>query len=67
LNQVQSTRSPKHKVGDWVRDSYSGKTGRISAMHLSDTDVDNLPNPTWYYSIDRIGWLYSPEDDLEAL
>ncbi len=67
MSQVQNTKSPKYKLGDYVRDSYSGKSGAISTMNLSETDVDNLPNPTWYYSIDRLGWLFYPEDDLEAL
>lgn len=57
----------KFDIGDWVRDNYSGKTGRVTARNLSPTDVDNLPNPTWYYSMDKIGWLYIPENDLEVL
>jgi len=57
----------KFKIGDWVMDTYSGKSGRVTAVNLSETDVDNEPNPTWYYSVDKFGWLFVPETDLEAL
>lgn len=60
-------QEPKFKVGDLLHNTFTGKTGKVSALHLSETDVNNDPNPTWYYSIDHIGWLFDPEEDLEEI
>lgn len=55
--------NPKFKLDQQVRDTFTGKTGKIVAMNWGKGD--KLNPPQWYYSF--YGWLYYPENDLEAI
>lgn len=52
----------KFKIGDRVRDTFSGKEGVVSAIFWSEGDEHNKAE--WAYSYDHIGWLFVGESDL---
>lgn len=56
---------PKFKVGDVVRDTYADKIGKITTLYWSEGDAANVPE--WAYSIDKMGWYFIGESDLEAV
>lgn len=55
----------KFKIGDVVRDIRNGKVAPITAIHWSEGDKWNKAE--WAYSIDRMGWLFIGESELEAV
>ena len=52
----------KFKIGDRVRDTFTGKEGVVSAIFWSEGDEHNKAE--WSYSYDHIGWLFVGESDL---
>ena len=60
-----NTNTQKFKIGDRVRDTFTGKEGVVSAIFWSEGDEHNKAE--WAYSYDHIGWLFVGESDLEAV
>lgn len=51
----------KFKLGEAVRDNFTGRDGIVSVVDFDEKEQ------TWYYSIDRMGWKFLPESDLESM
>lgn len=55
----------KFKIGDLVRDTYHGKEGHVTAIFWSEGDEHNKAE--WAYPVDRFGWLFIGESELELV
>lgn len=58
-----SKPKPKFKLDQRARETFTGKSGTIKAMYWSDGDEHNKAQ--WCYTF--WGWLYYPEEDMEAI
>lgn len=55
----------KFKIGERVKDTFSGKIGTISSIVWYEGDTCNKAE--WAYSIDSLGWYFIGESELQLL
>lgn len=55
----------KFKIGERVKDTFSGKIGTIKSIIWDEGDAYNRAK--WAYSIDSLGWFFIGEGELRLL
>lgn len=62
-----NTNTQKFKIGDRVRDTYTGKVGNVTSSAWIEEDFLDHNKAEWAYSIDSLGRLFIGESELEAV